>query len=137
MKTKILIIPVDLGFDISDIINTTLTELTSESKTELDKALNIAKAAKQVTEEKNRIKDEKTSKIQKQVETLYNELIKTSEGIATNDIRLLINDPQLNLSTLTSKLKSYIKSQDQNYELEKISRSGTNYYRITKLNQAS
>lgn len=137
MKTKILIIPVDLGFDISDIINTTLTELTSESKTELDKALNIAKAARQVTEEKNRLKDEKTTKLQKQVTILYDALINTVEGITTQDIKLLLDDPLLNLSTLTNKLKLYIKSQDQNSELEKVSRSGTNYYRITKLSQAS
>ena len=59
MKTKVLVIPIDLGFVIDDIINTDLTLLTKDSKDQLDRAISVAKAIQAV-------KDQKTQSVSNQ-----------------------------------------------------------------------
>jgi hypothetical protein len=133
MKTRFIVIPVNLGINIDDIISTDLTGLTTESRSELDKALNIAKAVQSVKIEKTKQKEEKTTKLQQNIITLY-EAIKNAAntGISSKDIKIALNDESANLSTLTSKLRVYLKEQDPDLELEKVTRAGTIYYRFSK-----
>lgn len=133
MKTRFIVIPVSLGINIDDIISTDLTDLTTESRSELDKALNIAKAVQNVKTEKTKLKEEKTTRLQQHIITLY-EAIKnaTTTGVSTKDIKTLLNDETANLSTLTTKLRIHIKEQDPELELEKVTRAGTIYYRFSK-----
>ena len=134
MKTKFLVIPVNLGFDVDDIITTDLTELTSESRSELNKAINIAKAAQNILTEKTKAKEEKTSKLQQDIAKIYDSIIsKGNTGTTSKEIRDLIG-PEVNMSTLTAKLKLHIKGQNENLELEKVTRAGIVYYRITEVN---
>jgi hypothetical protein len=133
MKTRFIVIPVNLGINIDDIISTDLTDLTTESRSELDKALNIAKAVQSVKIEKTKQKEEKTTKLQQNIIALY-EAIKNANttGVSSKDIKTILNDESANLSTLTPKLRTYLKEQDPEYELEKITRAGTIYYRFSK-----
>jgi len=133
MKTRFIVIPVNLGINIDDIISTDLTDLTTESRSELDKALNIAKAVQSVKIEKTKQKEEKTTKLQKNIIALY-EAIKNANttGVSSKDIKTILNDESANLSTLTPKLRTYLKEQDPEYELEKVTRAGTVYYRFSK-----
>jgi len=133
MKTRFIVIPVNLGINIDDIISTDLTDLTTESRSELDKALNIAKAVQSVKIEKTKQKEEKTTKLQLNIIALY-EAIKNANitGVSSKDIKTILNDESANLSTLTPKLRTYLKEQDPEYELEKVTRAGTVYYRFSK-----
>jgi hypothetical protein len=131
MKTKFLIIPINLGYDVSDIINTDLTDLTSESRTELDKAISIAKAAKSIVEAKATAKNEKLLKTQAQANTIYNAILNKPNGITSNEMKELLNSESINLSAVTSKLKAHMKEMNPNLELEKVTRAGTTYYRFT------
>ncbi len=133
MKTRFIVIPVNLGINIDDIISTDLTDLTTESRSELDKALNIAKAVQSVKIEKTKQKEEKTTKLQQNIIALY-EAIKNASttGVSSKDVKTLLNDESANLSTLTPKLRTYLKEQDPEYELEKVTRAGTVYYRFSK-----
>jgi len=133
MKTRFIVIPVNLGINIDDIISTDLTDLTTESRSELDKALNIAKAVQSVKIEKTKQKKEKTTKLQLNIIALY-EAIKNANitGVSSKDIKTILNDESANLSTLTPKLRTYLKEQDPEYELEKVTRAGTVYYRFSK-----
>jgi len=133
MKTRFIVIPVNLGINIDDIISTDLTDLTTESRSELDKALNIAKAVQSVKIEKTKQKEEKTTKLQQNIIALY-EAIKNANitGVSSKDIKTILNDESANLSTLTPKLRTYLKEQDPEYELEKVTRAGTVYYRFSK-----
>jgi hypothetical protein len=133
MKTRFIVIPVNLGINIDDIISTDLTDLTTESRSELDKALNIAKAVQSVKIEKTKQKEEKTTKLQQNIIALY-EAIKNANttGVSSKDVKTLLNDESANLSTLTPKLRTYLKEQDPEYELEKVTRAGTVYYRFSK-----
>jgi hypothetical protein len=134
MKTKFLVIPVNLGFDVDDIITTDLTELTSESRSELNKAINIAKAAQNIVTEKTKAKEEKTSRLQQDVVKIYDSMTsKGNTGTTSKEIRDLIG-PEVNMSTLTAKLKLHIKTQNEKLELEKVTRAGVVYYRITEVN---
>ena len=133
MKTRFIVIPVNLGINIDDIISTDLTDLTTESRSELDKALNIAKAVQSVKIEKTKQKEEKTTKQQQNIIALY-EAIKNANttGVSSKDMKTILNDESANLSTLTPKLRTYLKEQDPEYELEKVTRAGTVYYRFSK-----
>jgi predicted transcriptional regulator len=133
MKTRFIVIPVSLGINIDDIISTDLTDLTTESRSELDKALNIAKAVQNIKTEKTKQKEEKTTKLQQNIIKLY-EAIKnaTTTGISTKEMKVLLNDDTANLSTLTTKIRLHLKEQDPELELEKVTRAGTVYYRFSK-----
>ena len=134
MKTKFLVIPVNLGFDVDDIITTDLTELTSESRSELNKAINIAKAAQNLLTEKTKAKEEKTSRLQQDIVKIYDSIISNGNtGTTSKEIRELIGQ-DVNMSTLTAKLKLHIKGQNEKLELEKVTRAGVVYYRITEVN---
>jgi hypothetical protein len=134
MKTKFLVIPVNLGFDVDDIITTDLTELTSESRSELNKAINIAKAAQNLLTEKTKAKEEKTSRLQQDIVKIYDSIISNGNtGTTSKEIRNLIGQ-EVNMSTLTAKLKLHIKGQNEKLELEKVTRAGVVYYRITEVN---
>ena len=133
MKTRFIVIPVNLGINIDDIISTDLTDLTTESRSELDKALNIAKAVQSVKIEKTKQKEEKTTKLQQNIIALY-EAIKNANttGVSSKDVKTILHDESANLSTLTPKLRTYLKEQDPEFELEKVTRAGTVYYRFSK-----
>ena len=134
MKTKFLVIPISLGFDVDDIITTDLTDLTSESRAELNKAINIAKATKSILTEKTKVKEEKTNKTIQDTIKVYNIILeKGKTGVTTKEMKELLGQ-EVNMSTLTAKLKVYIKEQNSNLELEKVTRAGVTYYRITDAN---
>ena len=104
MKTKILVIPVNLGFTIDDIINTDLTELTQESQVQLNKAINIAKAIQTAKDEKEKIQLEKTNRTQRVTEEIFNKIIESGKiGVPLSDIKTLLEPVNLSLSALTTK----------------------------------
>lgn len=134
MKTKILVIPVNLGFTIDDIINTDLTELTQESQVQLNKAINIAKAIQTAKDEKEKIQLEKTNRTQRVTEEIFNKIIESGKiGVPLSDIKTLLEPVNLSLSALTTKLKQAIQSQNANSDLEKSKRGGLTYYKFITL----
>lgn len=134
MKTKILVIPVNLGFTIDDIINTDLTELTQESQVQLNKAINIAKAIQAAKDEKEKTQLEKTNRTQRVTEEIFNKIIESGKiGMPLSDIKTLLEPVNLSLSALTTKLKQAIQSQNPNSDLEKSKRGGLTYYKFITL----
>ena len=134
MKTKILVIPVNLGFTIDDIINTDLTELTQESQVQLNKAINIAKAIQTAKDEKEKIQLEKTNRTQRVTEEIFNKIIESGKiGVPLSDIKTLLEPVNLSLSALTTNLKQAIQSQNANSDLEKSKRGGLTYYKFITL----
>jgi hypothetical protein len=134
MKTKILVIPVNLGFTIDDIINTDLTELTQESQVQLNKAINIAKAIQAAKDEKEKTQLEKTNRTQRVTVEIFNKIIESGKiGMPLSDIKALLEPVNLSLSALTTKLKQAIQLKNPNSDLEKSKRGGITYYKFITL----
>lgn len=135
MKTKVLVIPIDLGFVIDDIINTDLTLLTKDSKDQLDRAISVAKAIQAVKDQKTQAKTEKLTKEQTILETIYTNITETKNiGYPLANIKELLEPLGISLSTITVKLKQMLNERLPNHDLEKVKRGGIQYYKFISLN---
>jgi len=134
MKTKILVIPINLGYSIDDIIHTDLIELTQESQQQLNRAINIAKAVQAVKDQKQQVITEKITRFQEALEKSYTLIQESGNvGCPINDIKEVITKYDISLSTLTTKLKCMLKERQPNHDLEKVRRNNVQYYKFISL----
>lgn len=135
MKTKILVIPINLGYSIDDIIHTDLIELTQESQQQLNKAINIAKAVQAVKDQKQQLVAEKITRFQEALEKSYTMIQESGQvGCPLTEIKEVISKYDISLSTLTTKLKCMLKERQPNHDLEKVRRNNIQYYKFISLN---
>lgn len=137
MTTKIVIIDVDLGLSVDDIINKEVEHLTGAAAKELDNALEIAKATQKVKQEKEESAKAADNKLSEIMEKAYNDLVNAKDtGLAVSTIMSAVDGIIPNTSAFTTRMKGLLAKKGYPYILERQKVHGTPHYVLTPFNQS-
>lgn len=135
-NTKVVIIDVDLGINIDEIIADNAKELTDASKKELDGALAIAEAAKQMKEAKTVQRNQASTGISSVMEQAYEQLEKAgSTGCSVDSILELVSPHVPNSSAFSLRMNNILSSKGNPYRLIRIKIAGNPHYLFTEFNE--
>lgn len=129
MPTKVLIIDVDLGLSIDDIIAEEVEDITGAARQELDNALETAKTIQKVKTEKETAAKEADHKIVVAMEAAFQSLVAAGEiGLPVSMVMTTVADVIPNSSAFTLRMKSILSQRGNPYTLERKKVHGTPHY---------
>lgn len=133
--TKVTVIPIDLGFDIRELINEGVEELTGQAKQELDTAIAIAKdrdaLRKKQDSEKNRVHDA-ISEVMRQA---YDKISESGEnGILCDQILEFVSSHIPNSSAFTLRMKKMLRDKGNPYSIVRKKMDGAHRYLFIEFN---
>lgn len=136
MATKVVIIDVDLGLSVDDIINKEVEDLTGAATKELNDALAIAKATQKVKLEKETAARESDTKLSRAMEEAYQKILETKDiGLPVSAAMTIVADVVPNSSAFTLRMKTILSQKGNPYILERKKVHGTPHYIFTPFNQ--
>jgi hypothetical protein len=128
-KTKITVIPIDLGYDLQELIAKGVVELTGQAADELHSAITLAKERDAL---KNKQKIQKTiikDEISTKMEQAYDKILASGEnGILCSDILNLVSDAISNFSAFGLRMKKLLRSKGNPYSLTRKKVQGNPHY---------
>ncbi len=129
MPTKVLIIDVDLGLSVDDIIGEEVEDLTGAAAKELDNAIEIAKATQRVKLEKEAAARETDTKLNDAMEGAFKSLVEAGEiGLPVSTIMTAVANVIPNSSAFTLRMKGILSQKGNPYILERKKIHGTPHY---------
>lgn len=136
MPTKVCIIDVDLGMTVDDIISENVAAIVGQARTDLDNALEAAKAVQRVKKER----EEKAKTIENKLNTVmteaYTQLANAGEnGISVDAIMSIVAGAVPNSSAFTTRMKNVLSEKGNDYRLERKKVSGIPHYCFTPFNK--
>ncbi len=135
MPTKVVIIDVDLGVSVADIIKENVTELTTQTKTDLTTAIETAKAVQRVKLEREQKINTITQQLSAAMDDAYNQLVTASTtGLPVTTIMALVSPHVPNSSAFTTRMKHILSQKGNPYALGRIKHLGVPHYRFTPYN---
>ncbi len=136
MPTKVSIIEIDLGVNVSDIITGDVQALTEQAQAELDQALDTAKTIQRVKEEKETAAKAADAKLAEVMATAYDQLVAAGEiGLPVSTVMAIVADEVPNSSAFTLRMKKILAEKGNPFYLERIKRFGTAHYCFMPFNQ--
>ena len=136
MVTKVIIIEVNLGTDIDEIISEGVEELTGAAKQELDQAIGLAKQRDQLRNKKESDKKKTDDAVTTAMESAYQRLSDAgTDGVLCSDIMDIINKHVPNSSAFALRMKKILRDQGNPYALERKKRKGNPHYIFRTFNQ--
>lgn len=115
---KICVFDVDLGLDISETINNDIQELTSETRTQLDETIKMAKIVQKVRIETEEKKKSLADRITTCMNTIYSKLVETYNiGIPSSELLSLISDVISTQSAFTLRMNKILFDKGNPYKL--------------------
>jgi len=133
---KVCIIDVDLGLSIDAIINKELEGITGLARKELDTAITVAKAAREVKIEKEKKSKQEDEKLQAEMEKAYEALLATKEvGLAVSSVMALVGEVVPNSSAFTLRMKALLARKGNPYRLDRQKIHGTAHYVLVAFNE--
>ena len=135
-KSKITVIPIDLGYNVQDLINEGVEELTGEAKKELETAIAVAKERDAIREKQNTEKNEAQDAITAVMEQVYERIANAGEnGVLCSDIINSVSDHIPNSSAFTLRMKKLLKDKGNPYFIARKKIQGNPHYIFTAYNQ--
>ena len=132
---KIVIIEVDLGINLDEIIAENAHELTSNAKNELDGAIAIAESVRRIKDTKEQQKTEQINGIVSVMESAYDKLVKAgSNGIPVDDIVSAVKQFVPNASAFTTRMNNILSTKGNPYRLIRSNINGVPHYLFTPFN---
>ena len=133
---KVVVIDVDLGMNLDQLIAESAQELTKNAKKELDGAISIAQSVKKVKEEKEAQKAEQTSGISIAMEEAYKKLESAgSRGIPVDTIIASVKQYIPNSSAFMLRMKNVLSVKDNPYRLIRAKIDNVPHYLFTAFNK--
>ncbi len=134
MPTKITVVDIDLGISVDDIISGHVTELTEQSRQELDKTIELAK----IVQEQKKARETQAKTQQEQFETgfaaICDLLLKAADGLTFQEI---IDKTGLKVATqsaFTLRFKRYLAINGNKYALIRNKVAGAVRYTLKPFN---
>lgn len=135
-KSRITVIPIDLGYNVQDLINEGVEELTGEAKKELETAIAVAKDRDALREKQNTEKNEAQDAITAVMEQVYERIANAGEnGVLCSDIINSVSDHIPNSSAFTLRMKKLLKDKGNPYYITRKKIQGNPHYIFTAYNQ--
>ncbi len=129
MPTRVVVIDVDLGFSVDDIVADEITSLTTQSKTEIDRAIEIARTAERIKQEREQKAKLTTDKLTIAIEAAYNTLKEAGElGVPVTTIMSIVEGTIPNSSAFTLRMKRILTEKGNPFILERKKHQGTPHY---------
>ncbi len=129
MATKVVIIDIDLGLSVNDIINEEIEDLTGAAIKELDNALEIAKATQRVKLEKEAAARETDTKLNDAMEEAFKNLVEAgAAGLPVSAVMNTVASVVPNSSAFTLRMKGILSQKGNPYFLERQKVHGTPHY---------
>jgi hypothetical protein len=129
--TKIVIIDVDLGINIDDIITEAVASYNTEFKTQLDQAIEIAQSIKKTKDNR----EQAVNKLTTTMDIAYEALEKAGEtGLPINIVMNYVADTITNPSAFALRMKNILFQKGNKYILKRIKRDKEQYYAFIKFN---
>lgn len=135
-KTKITVIPIDLGYDVQDLINEGVEELTGEAKQELETAIAVAKERDALREKQNTEKNKAQDAVTAIMEQVYEQIAGAGEnGVLCSDIMNSVSDHIPNSSAFTLRMKKLLRDKGNPYTITRKKVQGNPHYVFIAYNQ--
>jgi hypothetical protein len=132
---QISIIEVNLGINISDLINEDVVGLVGEAQQELETAIAVAKKTVALKEQKQREAQEVVDKTQIAMMKAYDMLVKAgNEGVLAADILAVTADTVPQASAFALRMKRLLKEDGNKYALVRKQVKSKPYYIFLRYN---
>ena len=134
--TQVSIIEIDLGLNITDLINEDVAGLVGEAQQELETAIAVAKKTAKLKEEKAQEVKESTDKITTTMTKAHDTLKEAGEqGISVDQIKDIINNIIPSLSAFTLRMKKILRESGNEYAIIKKKIDGKPHYIFIPFNK--
>jgi len=128
-KTKITIIPIDLGYNVQDLIAEGVEELTGQAKQELETAISVAKERDALRDKQTIAKNQATDHITSAMESAYDKIAQSGEnGVLCSEILNLVCDKIPNSSAFTLRMKKLLREKGNPYSITRAKVQGNPHY---------
>ena len=135
-KKKILIVDIDLGTNIDDLIAKCSKDLTKEAREQLDGALAAHLEAKQLKDQKAVAKQKASDGVSTVLEQAYKDLeLAGQKGILADAIMDTVGQYIANTSAFTLRMNKHLASLQNPYRLIRIKRLNDTYYVFESFNE--
>jgi hypothetical protein len=135
-KGKVVIIDVDLGINLDNIVTQNAKDLTKESQDLLDGAINSIVAARQIKESQKSEKQIKSDGLSTAMEGAYNKLIEAGiVGIESKALLESVSGHIANASAFSLRMNKILASKGNPYRLIKNKVGGSQYYAFAPYNE--
>jgi hypothetical protein len=131
---KFTIIDVDLGYNVDQIINEDIVEITSKMKEDIDSAITVSKATQQVRDSK-KIKEDKADHI---LNTLYEQLIdpqNIDHKLQLDHITKEIDGAIANVGAFVTRMKTLLRNKGGIYMILKKKINGEQCYCLEQIDE--
>lgn len=133
---KIVVIDVDLGINVEELIANNAKELTDLAKQELDEAIAVAESAKKLQAEKTAKAKNTVDGIQRVLDETYEMLESAKEdGVPVDTIVSHVKEFIPNSSAFTIRMNNILSSRDNPYRLIRKKVAGVAHYIFTSYNE--
>ncbi len=129
MATKVVVIDVDLGLSVDNIIGEEVEDLTGAAAKELDNAIETAKITQKVKLDQENAEREANTKLNAAMEIAFQSLIEAGEiGLPVSTVMTTVNGVVPNSSAFTLRMKGILSQKGNPYTLERKKIHGTPHY---------
>lgn len=134
-KTKIVVVDIDLGISIDNIIAENVAELTGKAKVELDQAMDVAREIQKVRIEREQAAQIATDKLTAAMNQAYDALVNAGEvGLPVSTIMGMVAEVVPNASAFTTRMKHILLEKQNPYVLDRKKLYGTPHYKFVPYN---
>lgn len=136
MATNICIIDIDLGINIERLISDDIKSLTARSQEELDKALEAAKAAKLLRDNKAEHEKKIETSINNVLTDVYNMLVEAAEeGVPVSTCMGKVVPFITTPAALTTRMRTFLERNGNQYILDRKKIFATQHYVLIPFNK--
>lgn len=135
-KTKITIIPIDLGYNVQDLISEGVEELTGQAKQELETAITMAKERDALRIQQNVTKNQAIDHITSVMQQAYEKIVEAGDqGVLCSEILNLVAEQIPNSSAFTLRMKKLLRDKGNPYSITRMKVQGNPHYILIPYNQ--
>ncbi len=135
---KVVVVNVDLGIDLAQLITESAKELTKDARKELDEAISVMESAKRIKEETDRQKQETVNNMDNALNKIYDMLVGAGgKGLPVEEIMNKVKSFIPNSSAFSLRMNNILSKKGNPYRLIRLKVNGIPHYVFTPFNQES
>ena len=133
---KIVLIDVDLGIDLNQMIIDSAKDLTRNARVELDNALAVMDSAKQLKDQKEKAKEEKSTGLDTVLMQAYEKLVAAIPiGVSVADIMSIVTMYVPNTSAFSLRMNTMLSKKGNPYRMIRVKNNNIPHYLFTPFNK--
>lgn len=135
-KTKVTIIPIDLGYNLQDLIAEGVEELTGQAKQDLETAITMAKERDALRTKQANDKNQESDHLTAIMGQAYDLISQAADqGVMCSEILSLVSEVVPNSSAFTLRMKKLLRDKGNPYSIARKKVLGNPHYVFIPYNQ--